>query len=43
MIMTTKMRKMIMIRRTKKKNMRAMKIKTMMKRITTTMGSWLTG
>ena len=37
MIMTTKMRKMIMIRRTKGKNTRVMKIKTMTKRITTRM------
>ena len=37
MIMTTKMRKMILIQRTKRKNTRVMKIKTMMKRITTRM------
>ena len=36
-IMTTKMRKMILIQRTKRKNTRVMKIKTMMKRITTRM------
>ena len=37
MIMTTKMRKMIMIKRTKRKNTRVMKIKTIMKRIKTMM------